>query len=152
MDNCMLVKKPSLNLVGISYSGPYSTFPDEAIRLQNDFMARKHELNDNVKSAVLFSPYFGNEVFVTYWAALETHHMSSVPSGMVQFTIPEHEYAVVTTTNKRIGEGYEQISAWMNEKGLKKHEFALAIEVFFVDAHLDEETVELWIPVREAEE
>lgn len=152
MDNCMLASKPALNLAGISYSGPYSTFPDEAIRLQGDFLSRKHELNDAVKSPVLFSPYFGNEVFATYWACSEVHHLEEVPEGMAQFTIPEHDYAVVATTNKRIGEGYEQLFAWMNERKLEKHENALAIEVFYIDDHLDEEPVELWIPVKNARE
>ncbi|GGG14891.1 GyrI-like domain-containing protein [Paenibacillus abyssi] len=151
MDNCMLVNKSSLNLVGISYSGPYSTFPDEAIRLQSEFLARKHELNDNIKSQALLSPYFGNEVFATYWACYEVQHMESIPEGMVQITIPEHQYAMVTCTNKRIGEGYEQIHAWMNEKHLVKEENAVAIEVFFIDEHLEEEPVEILIPVKPLE-
>ncbi len=148
MDNCMLVNKPSLNLAGISYSGPYSTFPDGAIRLQGEFLARKHELNGHAKSMLLFSPYFGNEVFATYWACCEVSHLDEVPEGMAQFTVPPHEYAMVTTTNKRIGEGYEQLHAWMHEEGLEKDERALAMEVFYIDDHLDEEPVEIWIPVQ----
>jgi predicted transcriptional regulator YdeE len=149
MDNCMLVKKSSLNLVGISYCGPYSTLPDEAIRLQGDFLARKHELNDNIKSTALLSPYFGNEAFATYWACYEVNHLEIVPEGMVQFTIPEHEYALVTTTNKRIGEGYEQILAWMNEQRLQKQDNAVSIEIYYDDERLDEEPVEILIPLRD---
>ena len=58
MDNCTLITKPALNMVGISYCGPYSTFPDEAILLQTEFLSRKHELNVEIKSSVLVQPLF----------------------------------------------------------------------------------------------
>ncbi|RXZ80170.1 AraC family transcriptional regulator [Paenibacillaceae bacterium] len=149
MDNCMVVNKPALNLVGLHVSGPYSTFPDEAIRLQGEFLARKHELNGNIKSTALICPYFGNEVFATYWVCYEADHLEEIPEGMVQITIPEHKYAMVACTNKRIGEGYEQIFAWMNEMKLEKHDNAPAIEVFYVDGHLEEVQVEMLIPLKQ---
>lgn len=130
MDNCSIITKPTLHLVGISYCGPYSTFPDEAIRLQSEFLARKHELNTTSKAPLLYSPYFGNEVFATYWACYEMPPSEEVPVGMVQFTIPTHRYAMVASTNKRIGEAYEQLFAWMNEQELEKHQSAVALEVF----------------------
>ncbi|MFC5653381.1 GyrI-like domain-containing protein [Paenibacillus solisilvae] len=144
-----MITKPALNMVGISYCGPYSTFPDEAILLQTEFLSRKHELNVELKSSVLYSPYFGNEVFATYWACFEVPHMDAVPKGMVQFTIPERTYAMVTCTNKRIGEGYETLAAWMNEQKLYKRENAVSLEIFFIDEHLEEEPVDLLIPILE---
>lgn len=150
MENCSIVIKPALQLVGISYCGPYSSFPDEAIRLQTEFLARKHELNDNVKSTVLYSPYFGNEAFATYWACYEVHHLEEIPEGMVQLTIPAHRYAMVASSNKRIGEGYEQLHAWMNEEGLQKDEQAVSLELFYSDRqHWEEEPVELLIPLKD---
>ncbi|WP_341282006.1 GyrI-like domain-containing protein [Paenibacillus sp. FSL H8-0537] len=148
MDNCSIITKPTLHLVGISYCGPYSTFPDEAIRLQSEFLARKHELNTTSKAPLLYSPYFGNEVFATYWACYEMPPSEEVPVGMVQFTIPTHRYAMVASTNKRIGEAYEQLFAWMNEQELEKHQSAVALEVFYIqEQHLEEEAVELLIPL-----
>ncbi|MFS0722869.1 GyrI-like domain-containing protein [Paenibacillus sp. 1P07SE] len=149
MDNCMMVNKPSLNLVGISYSGPYSTLPEQAIRLQSEFLARKHELHTPINASVLYSPFHGNEVFATYWSSYETAHLEEVPEGMVQFTIPEHTYAMVTCTNERMGEGYEQIAAWMAENNLKKDDNAVTIEVYYIDEHLEEEPVEILIPVKQ---
>ncbi|MFD0714085.1 GyrI-like domain-containing protein [Paenibacillus sp. GCM10027626] len=145
MNNCEVVTKPVLNLVGISYCGPYSTFPDEAIRLQSEVLARKHEV-DYLSSAI-YSPYFGNEVFATYWACFEVAHIEEPPAGMVQFTIPEGQYAMVRTTNERIGEGYEQLFAWMNERQLIKRESAVSLEIFYIDERLEEELVELLIPI-----
>lgn len=130
LDNCAIITKRAIHLVGMSYCGPYSTFPDEAIRLQGEFLARRHELNGAALSSALYSPYFGNEVFATYWACYEVNHLKTVPPGMVQFTIPERQYAVVTCTNKRIGEGYEQLTSWMNEHGLVKRENAVSLEIF----------------------
>ncbi|QYR23515.1 GyrI-like domain-containing protein [Paenibacillus sp. sptzw28] len=149
MDNCTVVTKPALNLVGISYCGPYSTFPDEAILLHSEFLSRKHELNGEVRSTALYSPYFGNEVFATYWASFEIARMEIIPKGMVQFTIPERTYAMITCTNKRIGEGYETLSAWMQEQKLVKRDNAVAIEIFYIDEHLEEEPVDLLIPIEE---
>ncbi|WP_308634630.1 GyrI-like domain-containing protein [Paenibacillus silvisoli] len=149
MHNCTLVTKPALSMVGISYCGPYSAFPDEAILLQSEFLSRKHEIEGEVKTTVLYSPYFGNEVFATYWACFEVPHLENVPKGMVQFTVPSRTYAMVTCTNKRIGEGYEQLSAWMNEEKLLKRENAVSLEIFYIDEHLEEEQVELLIPIVE---
>lgn len=148
MDNCMIISKPSLRLAGISYSGPYSAFPDETIRLQTEFRARRHELGDNIKSIAVMCPYDGNEVFATYWACHEVEHLEQLPEGMVQFTIPPHRYAMVSCTNKRIGEGYEQLKAWMAAERLEKDDHALAIEVYFIDEHLEEGPVELLIPLK----
>ncbi|WP_168120616.1 GyrI-like domain-containing protein [Paenibacillus sp. HB172176] len=150
MENCSIVTKPALHLVGISYCGPYSTFPDEAIRLQTDFLARKHELGGAAKSPVLYSPYYGNEAFATYWACYEVQHMEEVPPGMVQLTIPAHRYAMVGSSNKRIGEAYEQLNVWMNEQRLEKHEQAVSMELFYIDEqHWEEEPVELLIPLKD---
>ncbi|UVI27976.1 GyrI-like domain-containing protein [Paenibacillus spongiae] len=151
MNNCAVVTKPAMKMVGISYCGPYSTFPDEAIRLQSEFLARKHELNGDVLSTALHSPYFGNEVFATYWACFEIAHIDQIPEGMVQFTIPQRQYAMVRCTNKRIGEGYERLFAWMNENQLVKRDNAVSLEIFYIDEHLEEEPVDLLIPIIEKE-
>lgn len=149
MYNCSLVTKPALNLVGINYCGPYSSFPDESIRLQSEFLSRKHELGDAALSTVLYCPYFGNEVFAAYWAAMEVHHMEQVPAGMVQIRLPSRRYAMVECTNKRIGEGYEKLFSWMDEQGLRKNDAAVSLEIFYEDDHLEEKAVELLIPLDE---
>lgn len=152
MDNCFIVAKPAIHLVGMSYCGPYSTFADECIRLQGEFLARRHELNGAELSSALYSPYFGNEVFATYWACYEVPHLKAVPPGMAQFTIPERKYAMVACTNKRIGEGYEQLNAWMNERRLNKQDNAVSLEIFYLDEHLEEVTVDLLIPLSDNDE
>ncbi|MBJ6361580.1 GyrI-like domain-containing protein [Paenibacillus sp. GCM10012307] len=147
MDNCMLVKKPSLHLAGISHSGPYSSFPDEVIRLRDKFLARKHELGNYSKSPALVCPHYGNEVFATYWVCYEVGQLEHTPPDMVQFTIPEHSYAMINCTTQRFGEGYERLLVWMKEQGLKKAEQAVSIEVYHFDEHLEEGLVDILIPV-----
>ncbi|MCU6709536.1 GyrI-like domain-containing protein [Paenibacillus sp. J5C_2022] len=151
MENCSIVSRPSLHLVGISYCGPYASFPDEAIRLQTEFMARKHELNEAAKSTVLYCPYHGNESFATFWSCFKVDYkMEEAPPGMVQISIPPHRYAMAACSNKRIGEGYEQLHAWMNEQGLVKQENAVSLELFYMDEqHFEEEPVELLIPIKD---
>lgn len=150
MENCSIISRSALHLVGMSYSGPFSTIGDEAIRLQTEFLARKHELNGAEKSSVLYCPYYGNEVFATYWACVEVgRHLEEVPEGMVQFTIPSHQYAMVAVSDKRIGEGYEKLITWIDELELEKDERAVSLELFYFDESLlEEEPVELWIPLR----
>ncbi|AJY73339.1 GyrI-like domain-containing protein [Paenibacillus beijingensis] len=149
MVNCTLVTKPALNLVGINYCGPYSSFPDESIRLQSEFLSRKHELNDAALSTALYCPYFGNEVFATYWVALEVHHMEQLPPGMVQIRLPSRRYVMAECTNKRIGEGYDLLFSWMAEQGLRKNDAAVSLEIFYVDEHWEEKPVELLVPLDE---
>ncbi|MHA6484796.1 GyrI-like domain-containing protein [Paenibacillus sp. strain BS8-2] len=150
MENCSIVMKPALNVVGISYSGPYSSFPDDAIRLQTEILARKHELNEAVKSPVLYCPYYGNEAFATYWACYEVQHLEDVPPGMVQWTIPARRYAMVACSNKRIGEGYEQLKSWLTVQRLEKENNAVSLELFYIDVqHWEEEPVELLIPLQD---
>lgn len=149
MNNCAVVIKPVIHLVGLSYCGPYSAIPDEAIRLQSEFLSRKHEILGEVDTNLLHCPYFGNEVFVSYLACWEVAgtHLDHVPEGMVQFTIPERTYAMVRCTNKRIGEGYETLLAWMNEQRLVKRDNAVSLEIYYIDEHLEEEPVDLLIPI-----
>jgi predicted transcriptional regulator YdeE len=150
VENCSIVTRPALHLAGISYCGPYSNFPDEAIRLQTEFLTRKHELDGRMKSPVLYSPNFGNEAFATYWACYEVEHLEEVPPGMVQFTIPAHRYAMAGCSNKRIGEGYEQLHAYISELGLERQDNAVSLELFYIDdQHLEEEPVELLIPLKD---
>jgi len=150
MENCSIISKSALHLVGMSYSGPFSTIGDEAIRLQTEFLARKHELNGAEKSSVLYCPYYGNEVFATYWACVEVErHLDELPHGMVQFTIPPHQYAMAAISDKRIGEGYGQLFSWIVENNLKKNEKAVSLELFYFDDSLfEEEPVELLIPLQ----
>lgn len=150
MENCSIVIKPALNVVGISYSGPYSSFPDDAIRLQTEILSRKHELNEAIKGTVIYCPYYGNEAFATYWACYEVQHLEEVPPGMVQWTIPPRRYAMVASSNKRVGEGYEQLNTWMADQKLEKEERAVSLELFYIDEqHWEEEPVELLIPLRD---
>ena len=149
MKTCSIVNKPTLHLVGIPYCGPYSTFPDEAIRLQTDFLARKHEFQHVIQTNVLYCPYFGNEAFATYWACFETELKDGkLPDGMVEITIPAHSYAMVSCSSQRIGEGYELLNSWIHEQKFSKIENAVSIEIYYLEGqHWEEEIVDLLIPI-----
>ncbi|MFC6331429.1 effector binding domain-containing protein [Paenibacillus septentrionalis] len=151
MEACSIVNKSTLHLVGIPYCGPYSSFPDEAIRLQSDFLARRHELNHVIQPSVMYCPYFGNEAFATYWACFEKEYSDEqLPQGMVAITIPPHRYAVVSSTSQRIGEGYELLNNWILENGYHKLENAVSLEIFYLEGqHWEEEAVDLLIPIAE---
>ena len=149
MQTCSIVNKSILQLVGISYCGPYSSFPDEAIRLQTDFLARKHELQHVTKTNVMYCPYFGNEAFATYWACFETDLITDEKhTGMHYITIPAHQYAMISCSSLRIGEGYEILMAWMNEHHYKKIDNAVSLEIYYLEGpHWEDEIVDLMIPI-----
>lgn len=149
MEACSIVNKSTLHLVGIPYCGPYSSFPDEAIRLQSDFLARRHELTRAIQPNILYCPYFGNESFATYWTCVEWERSDeTLPEGMVAITIPPHRYAVVSSTSQRIGEGYELLNTWIHEQGYQKLEHAVSMEIFYIEGqHWEEEVVDLYIPI-----
>lgn len=150
METCSIVNKSNLHLVGVPYCGPYSSFPDEAIRLQTDFLARKHELNHVIQPNVMYCPYFGNEAFATYWACFESEYSEvPLPEGMVSITIPAHSYAIVSSSSQRIGEGYELLNTWMNEHGYRKLDNAVSLEIFYLEGeHWKEEIVDILIPIQ----
>ncbi len=150
MENCSIVTKPAMHLVGISFCGPFSALPDETIRLQSEFLARKHELNGAELSSVLYCPYFANESFAAYWACVEVKNLlPEVPDGMVQFTIPEHQYAVVAVSRERIGEGYSRLFAYMEQENVQRDDKAVSVELYYFDESLlEEEPVELLIPLQ----
>ncbi|URN93070.1 MAG: GyrI-like domain-containing protein [Candidatus Pristimantibacillus lignocellulolyticus] len=154
METCSIVNKSTLHLVGVPYCGPYSSFPDEAIRLQTDFLARKHELNHVIQSNVMYCPYFGNETFATYWACFESQYSEDpLPPGMVAITIPMHRYALVSCSSQRIGEGYEMVKAWIQEHGYKRLDQAVSLEIFYLEGqHLEEEIVDILIPIEDEAE
>lgn len=149
METCSIVTKSTLHLVGKPYCGPYSTLPDEAISLQSDFLARKHELSHVIQPNVMYCPYFGNEAFATYWACFQTEYTEEpLPDGMVAITIPAHHYAVVSSSSLRIGEGYELLNSWMREHRYRKIENAVSVEIFYLEGqHWEEEVVDICIPI-----
>lgn len=151
MEACSIIYKSALQLVGIPYCGPYSSLPDESLRLQADFLARRHELNRVIQPNILYCPYFGNEAYATYWACVEWEFSEEeLPSGFVAITIPAHRYAIVSVSTQRIGEGYEILNSWIQENGYKKLELAVSMEIYYLEAqHWEEEMVDLLIPIAE---
>lgn len=149
MEACTIVYKSALQLVGIPYCGPYSSFPDESIRLQSDFLARRHELNHVIQPNILYCPYIGNEAFATYWACFEWEYSEEeLPPGFVAITVPAHRYAVVSISSQRIGEGYELLNTWIHDNGYSKLELAVSLEIFYLEAQRwEEEIVDLLIPL-----
>lgn len=153
METCSIVHKTNLHLVGIPYCGPYSTFADEVIRLQSDFIARKHELTHVIQPNVMYCPYLGNEAFATYWACFESEYTEEpLPAGMISITIPAHQYAAVSSSTQRIGEGYEMLNSWISEQGYHKLDNAVSLEIFYLEGqHWEEEAVDILIPIQDVQ-
>lgn len=148
---CKIVKKEFL-VVGESITANYPQgFPDAAFKLSERFDPRRGEIKHAKNMEVVISPYMCNDIMATYFSCLEVDQLDQIPEGMVGFKIPETEYAVISCSNKTIGEGYNKIFQWMHEKGYKQKWFnqSFPIEIFYYEDNVDEERAEILIPIQQ---
>ncbi|MCR8843888.1 GyrI-like domain-containing protein [Paenibacillus sp. SC116] len=149
MYECQLMQKDELKLVGISYSGPVKEcFPDESIKLHERFWKRRDEIASATHTDFIFSPYYGNDQFMTYWGCLQVDTLEGVPDGMVGLRLPSQLYAVVEGKKETISDAYKALYRWIRQKHLDREWGASCIELFHVDDRNHPEKVELWIPVK----
>lgn len=139
-------------LIGQSITANFPIgFPEAAVKVQRDFVARRNEIKNAKDIEVLFSPYMCNGIFATYFACLETSDLSETPEGMIGFILPSVTYAKINCTNKTIGEAYGKIFEWMNENGYKQKflDSSCPIEIYYFEENVEEEDVEILIPIIE---
>lgn len=147
---CEIITK-EYSLIGQSITANFpASFPDAAIKVQLEFVKRRDEIMNSKDKEILFSPYMCNGIVATYFACLEVSDLSDVPEGMMGFILPSQTYAKINCTNKSIGEGYGRIFKWMNENGYVQRflDNTCPIEIFYFEDHVDEEDVEIMIPIR----
>ncbi len=148
---CEVVQK-KLQLVGQSATGNFpQSFPEVAMTVQQDFENRRDEVRNAVNRDVIYSPYLANSLVATYFACLEVKECNDIPKGMMALTTPLTTYAKISCSNKTINKGYEKIFSWMKYNGYRQErlEKAFPIEVFYYEDNVEEEVVELLIPIVE---
>ncbi|MBM7097983.1 hypothetical protein JSY36_19875 [Bacillus sp. H-16] len=97
MFHCEKIKNRMFHFTGISFCGPFSdSFPEEAVRLQDELWQRKEEISETDRNDVLFSPHFESESLSVYWACCEVSAHQRVPPGMVG------HYRPMSTVKKRV--------------------------------------------------
>ncbi|GIP18126.1 hypothetical protein J40TS1_37680 [Paenibacillus montaniterrae] len=136
-------------LVGMSITGNFpESFPEVAVTVQREFWERRKEIKNSKDYETLFSPGMCNGILATYFACVEVTEVDNVPEGMIAFTLPDTEYVKVSCTNKTIGEGYNKLFDWMKQNRYE-HKFygACQIEIFYINDEVDEEPVEILIPI-----
>lgn len=126
-------------------------FPDAALQIQTQFVERRHEVINAKNQEVLFSPYMCNGIFATYFACLEVEDLSIIPEGMIGFKLPSTTYAKINCTTKSIGEAYPKLFHWMQENGYQQKilDHTCPMEIYYFEENVEEEQVELWIPIKE---
>lgn len=135
--------------VGMSITGNFpESFPEVAVTVQREFWERRKEIKNSKDYETLFSPGMCNGILATYFACIEVTEVDHVPEGMIAFTLPDTEYVKVSCTNKTIGEGYNKLFDWMKQNRYE-HKFygACQIEIFYINDEVDEEPVEILIPI-----
>ncbi|MBP1989570.1 GyrI-like domain-containing protein [Paenibacillus eucommiae] len=138
------------NLIGQSITANFpNSFPDAAIKIHTEFGSRKAEIKGAENYEIIFSPYMCNNIVATYFACLEVSDIGHIPDGMLSINFPKTEYAKISCSNKTIGDGYSKIFEWINLKGYKQKNSSSssAIEVFYYEDNVDEEKVEILIPI-----
>lgn len=148
---CEVVQR-KLQLVGQCGTGNFpQSFPEVAMNVQQDFENRRDEVRHVVNRDVIYSPYVANSLVATYFACLEVKGCNDIPKGMMALNIPLTTYAKISCSNKTIDKGYERIFSWMKDNGYRQEslEKAFPIEVFYFEDNVEEEVVELLIPIVE---
>lgn len=146
---CKVMKKSFL-LVGESITATFPDgFPEAAIQVAERFNPRRIEVKYAKDKEVVLCPYMCNDIMATYFACLEVDQLEQIPQGMLGFKIPETEYAVISCSNKTIGEGYDKLFQWMVEMDYQQKWFrkSFPIEIYYYEEGVDEERVELLIPI-----
>ncbi|KPB06333.1 GyrI-like domain-containing protein [Bacillus sp. CHD6a] len=146
---CEVVQR-KLQLVGKSATGNFpQSFPEVAMNVQQDFENRRDEVNHVVDHEVIYCPYLANSLIATYFACVEVNEFSSILDGMMAISIPMTTYAKISCSNKTVDKGYEKIFYWMKENGYRQEslEKAFPMEVFYFEDDVEEEIVELYIPI-----
>jgi predicted transcriptional regulator YdeE len=145
---CDILELDERKLVGISYTGPYSAYPQEAIQVQLRFEKRLEELAINRENYTLWSPFFGNRFLATYFACVEQKDKELVPEGMVSFILPASRYARIRCNNQTVGEAHQQLHQWIQEHELQVDHQACSIEVFYIGQGEKEEPVDILQPLK----
>ncbi|MEA3319422.1 MAG: effector binding domain-containing protein [Bacillota bacterium] len=146
---CEVVQR-KLQLVGQCATGNFpKSFPEVAMTVQQDFENRRDEVRHVVNRDVIYCPYLANSLVATYFACVEVNEFSSIPNGMMAINIPMTTYAKISCSNKTVDKGYEKIFSWMKGNGFRQEslEKALPMEVFYFEDDVEEEIVELYIPI-----
>ncbi|RWR06538.1 effector binding domain-containing protein [Siminovitchia fortis] len=146
---CEIVQK-ELKLVGQSITANFpDSFPDAAIKVQEEFLQRTDEIHNAKHKEILFSPFMCNEIIATYFACLEVDEIDQIPEGMIGFKLPMTKYAKISCSNKTISEGYDAVYAWMQEHGYKEKWFnhSSPVEIYYIDENAEEEPAEILIPI-----
>ncbi|MGF2616136.1 AraC family transcriptional regulator [Rossellomorea vietnamensis] len=138
-------------LVGESITANFpESFPDAAIKVQQEFESKMEQIPNTVDRKVLISPYMSNDIMVTYFACLEVIDLTIIPDGMSGFRIPKMNYARAACSNRSIDKAYSSIFSWIKENGLqqKRYESSFPIEIYYLAENPDDEIVEIYIPVK----
>ena len=147
---CEVIMK-EVNLIGLCITANFpNSFPDAAIKIHSEFESRKAEIKGAENYDIIFSPYMCNGILATYFACLEVSDISQIPDGMLGFNFPKTEYAKISCSNNTIDDGYTKIFEWINLKGYKQKNSSnsSAIEIFYYEDNVDEEKVEILIPIQ----
>ncbi|NLP52871.1 GyrI-like domain-containing protein [Bacillus sp. RO1] len=146
---CEVVQR-KVQLVGQCATGNFpQSFPEVAMNVQQVFEKRRGEVRKTVNPDVIYSPYLANSLVATYFACVEVKECDDIPKGMLALNIPMTTYAKISCSNKTIDKGYERIFSWMKDNGYRQEslEKAFPMEVFYFEDDVEEEIVELYIPI-----
>ncbi len=146
---CEIIQS-EFHLIGQSITANFPQgFPEAAIKVQKDFIARRDEIIQAKNKEILFSPHMCNEIVATYFACLEVDEITDIPEGMIGFSLPKTKYAKISCSNKTIDQGYSKIFTWMGENDYRQKWLnnCCPIEIFYFEDNVDEERVDILIPI-----
>lgn len=125
-----VVDKAGFQVVGMSWSGPYSQM-EQIPRLFSEFRLRVDEILYPTGDDVIIALFHCRETDLTYYVAAPVVQIAEVPDGMTGFLVPEKSYVFACHNGPKVKleETYIKMSEWMKEYGYEQDQFALGIEI-----------------------
>ncbi|MBP1995490.1 hypothetical protein J2Z66_007132 [Paenibacillus eucommiae] len=82
---CEVLRKRSMRLAGLSFSGPLSEFPDACVRVELELYKRKQDFTQLRSPHICYSPHYEKGNLGTYWACFEVENSAAIPHGITAF-------------------------------------------------------------------
>lgn len=127
LNQVTIVELGEIHLVGLAVTSVFDHHNPERIeQMKQEFYSRKHEISNVVHPVRYLSPGFTSEVLFTYACCMEVEDLTSIPDGMIGFTVPQHAYAVVQSDT----DPYAVIHDYLRGQVMESDNRALALEVY----------------------
>ncbi|WP_164779685.1 GyrI-like domain-containing protein [Paenibacillus kobensis] len=129
--------------------GDYSTIE----RTKKLFMERRVEIEGVIDPDMMWAPWYANDIMFTYIYAVQVAELVNVPAGMIGFTQPAAEYAVVAYDGPLPWnpDPYHLLYEYRQSEGLEQNDRLMVLEKYRFDLEAEPNgqiSIQVWGPLK----